>query len=172
LASKFLESSAENLLFIDADISFTLEQILAMREWVSIEPRHCRGTLPGQAQSCRLCWRIETVTGFAGRYAGTGFMLIARPVLERLIEIYLSRKYFSTHVPDTKGGFAFFEPMIDPETGKSVGGFCVLQALRTAVIDIWLDPDGKLVHTGSHVIMPMSELIEPTTSQCQKSCGG
>jgi hypothetical protein len=62
-------------------------------------------------------------------FAGTGFMLIPKTVFERLIEIYPSRKYFSTHVPNTKGGFAFFEPMIDPGTREYLSedfAFCGL----------------------------------------------
>ena len=83
-------------------------------------------------------------------FAGGGFMLIPRPVLERLIAIYPARKYFSTHVPDTKGGFAFFEPMIDPGTREYLSeDFAFCKLCRNADPNIWLDTEGKLVHTGS-----------------------
>lgn len=120
---------------------------------VSIEPRHCRGTLPGETQGDRLCWRFRwggtgpVPQGYVCRNGVHADSAIGARKIDRNLFV---KKIFSTHVPDTKGGFAFFEPMIDPETWEYLSeDFAFCRLCRATGIDVWLDTKGKLGHTGT-----------------------
>jgi hypothetical protein len=153
LASRFLRSGATNLLFIDADISgFTVDHIIAMIDWSKSNP----GVVAGRYRAkCELpTWvgvldHNQPSTGRfrRARFAGAGFMMVPRSVIERLMAFYPERKYAKAHVPEGVEGWAFFEPMVKDGVYLSEDfGFCEL--CRTAGIDVWLDMEGRLIHTG------------------------
>jgi hypothetical protein len=90
-----------------------------------------------------------------GIYCATGFMLIKRGALERLIAAHPERAYTSDHVYAPKKSqqtfYALFECAIDPETREYLSedfGFCRLW--RALGGKIWLDVEGALTHTGPY----------------------
>jgi hypothetical protein len=89
-------------------------------------------------------------------YAGTGFMLIRRTVLEQLAEAHPELRYTAmhahprpTHVSERQ--FALFECMIEPRTGIYLSedyAFCRRWLRQNG--KIWLDTRSKLTHIGAH----------------------
>lgn len=108
------------MLFIDADISFELKQILAMLEWSQSNPGIVAGRYRAKHKAVDYVGDLEN--DFSSErfrkavFAGTGFMLTPRPVLERLIATLSQSQIFFDTCPEHNSGYAFFEPMIDPET--------------------------------------------------------
>ena len=176
MVAHFLNSSdATHMMFIDADIGFRPEQVARM---LAFDQDVVAGMYPLKAlrwdQPARLRHeeRVETAMlhyvgqfaagealatrdGFVtGTYCGTGFMLMKRAVLEKMVAAHPETAYRSDHVYTPKGtdaplSHALFECMIDAETGECLSedfGFCK----RWLAIGgtIWLDTLGSLSHTG------------------------
>ena len=167
---------ATHLMFIDSDIAFEPElvhRMLAFDEDVvggmypakalSWNPpeKICRGEPPQTATLSyvgKFCEgaELERRGPFAtGVYAATGFMMIKRYAIERLIAAYPDYAYTSDHVhtptPVERRYHALFECRIDPETREYLSedfGFCRLW--RALGGKIWLDVEGELTHTGAH----------------------
>lgn len=178
LVSAFLDMpQATHLMFIDADISFEPVQVermlklgedvvagiypLKVLDWQNALP------LPGRAiihEEMALRYCGEACRGeeaerrgdfISGSYAGTGFMLISRVALERMIAAYPELRYGGTHVyPPTQSNrprYALFDCMIDPESGTYLSedyAFC--RRWRQIGGKIWLDTKGRLTHSGMH----------------------
>ncbi|MCE1236205.1 MAG: hypothetical protein LWW93_07580 [Hyphomicrobiales bacterium] len=176
LVAHFLrESAASHMMFVDADIGFRPEQVKRMLDfdedvvagmyplkalrWEQPatlrhpeDPRTSLLHYVGQfAQGDRLATRDGFVTAV---YCGTGFMLMKRTVLERMVAAYPETAYRRDHVHAADGStvgdaHALFECVIDRDTGEYLSedfGFC----RRWLAIDgtIWLDTLGSLSHTG------------------------
>ncbi|HET6377669.1 MAG TPA: hypothetical protein VFG05_05100 [Methylocella sp.] len=178
LVSQFLcTPEASHLLFIDADIGFEPEQVyhmlcfdkdfvagmyplkaidwsgLAVKRAVTAKepfqtaPLHYVGTLcPGSL--------VEREGRFATAiFAGGGFMLLKRQMIERMIAAYPGTKYKASHAYSNAGSgenYALFDTMIDPETGLYLSeDFAFCQRWRETGGKIWLDTEGKLIHAGS-----------------------
>lgn len=99
--------------------------------------------------------QIKGEKGFArARYVATGFLMMARPALERMRTALPDHKINVTHVaglPPSENHYAFFDTMIDPESRQYLSedyAFC----RRWAGIggEIWVDLTSKLTHIGSH----------------------
>jgi hypothetical protein len=178
LVADFLASDdATHLMFIDADIGFlpqAVHRMLAFDEDVvagMYPAKALRWDVPDRirdreppAQAAlqyvgRFCDRdeLELRMGFAtGVYCGTGFMLMKRDVLTRMVAAYPETAYGSDHVYTADGGatgslHALFECMIDPETREYLSedfGFC--KRWRAIGGKIWLDIEAALTHTGSY----------------------
>lgn len=177
LVSQFMEmSEATHLMFIDSDITFEPELVHRM---LVFDQDVVGGMYPAKA----LCWNpppqidkreppqtatlqyvgkfceggeLERRGPFAtGVYCGTGFVMIKRRVIQRLIAAHPECLYTSDHVytptRSERKYYALFECMIDPETREYLSedfGFCRLW--RALGGQIWLDVEASLVHTGSH----------------------
>lgn len=146
----FLESDFEALLFIDADIEFTEEDVANL--W-NMEQDISVGCYPMKKPGAPYAaWRegkpveladLEASAGvFQVDYAGTGFMLIRRSVFERIeAEPYetkdgkTARAYFDTEIRD---GCLLSEDYL----------FCL--RAREVGIPIWMHPDVRLIHHGSY----------------------
>jgi len=177
LVAQFLtETAATHIMFIDADLAFEPElvhRMLAFDEDVvcGMYPvKALRWDVPAKILEReelptatlqyvgKFCEgdELERRGAFAtGVYGATGFMLIKRNVIERLIAAHPERAYTSDHVyaPAAAGKkfHALFECMIDPETKEYLSedfGFC--RIWRAIGGKIWLDVEGGLVHTGPH----------------------
>ncbi|MBS0248707.1 MAG: hypothetical protein JSR61_18980 [Proteobacteria bacterium] len=176
LTAHFLASEATHLMFIDADLTFEPELVLRMLafdqdlvggmypakaiNWQP--PAHIASREPMQAATLQYVGKfcegdeLERRGPFAtGVYCATGFMMIKRQAIERLVEAYPERAYASDHVysPDRGGRpyYALFECMIDPKTREYLSedfGFCHLW--RSLGGQVWLDVEGALTHTGPH----------------------
>ncbi len=178
LCAQFLDTpAATHLLFIDADLGFEADQVrrmlchdedvvagmypLKLRDWDGAAERQAEGEGLGTASlryvgtPCTGAGRIERGGFVSGLYAGTGFMLIRRAALLRLIAVHPELRYTHTHTRATQAPsqhrYALFDCMIEPDTGHYLSedyAFC--RRWRDIGGRIWLDAQGALTHVGPH----------------------
>jgi len=182
LVTLFLDNpSATHLLFVDADIGFTPDQVFRL---IDSEADMVAGLYPvkrvnwdkakrmlesGQpmAPSDALDYVLEidnpdhvvAVNGFARvRFAGTGFLMIRRHVLERMCQhpAYAALQFSREHSLDALEGssnrFALFECMIDQQTGTYLSeDFSFCKRWTDIGGEIWADLESRLDHVGPSV---------------------
>lgn len=179
LVGKFLDDHrASHLLFIDSDIAFDPEQFVRLFradkdfaaamypikefDWNRLPLRHAKGESflnAGLNYVGTLCTGsdLKVESDFAtARYAGAGFQLIKRCVLERMIAAYPELKYSKIHAQTTEAPskdnlYALFDPFVDKETGEYLSedyAFC--KRYRDIGGEIWLDLKSKLTHVGAN----------------------
>jgi hypothetical protein len=179
LVTMFLDDpAATHLLFVDADIGFTPEQVFRLIEsgadvvagtypikrvnWDKAK-RMLEGNRP-PVPSAALDYVLEIndpdnivlVNGFTRvRYAGTGFLMIRRHALERMCRhpAYASLQFFREHSADALAGspnrFALFECMIDPGSGTYLSeDFAFCKRWTDIGGEIWADLESRLDHVG------------------------
>jgi hypothetical protein len=182
LVTLFLDNpSATHLLFVDADIGFTPDHVFRLIESgadvvAGIYPikrvnwDKARRTLESgrpAAPSAALDYVLEienpdhvtTVNGFTRvRYAGTGFLMIRRQVLEKMCQHpdYASLQFFREHSIDALAGspnrFALFECMIDQNSGTYLSeDFAFCKRWTDMGGEIWADLESRLDHVGPSV---------------------
>ncbi|BCS54336.1 hypothetical protein [Geobacter sp. SVR] len=187
LIGKFMDDeSATHLLFIDSDIGFNPAQfarlfcanrdfVAAMYpikefDWHQFTERHSRGesiVSAGLNYVGTLCEgsELKVEDSFAtARYAGGGFQLIKRSVIETLMFAYPHLKYQRIHsntkdAPSERHLFALFDPFIDERTGEYISedyAFCT--RWRRLGGEIWLDLKSQLIHVGSNDYMGNSSI--------------
>src|SRR6202045_4137341 len=182
LVSLFLDDpSATHLLFIDADIGFTPDQVFRLIEsaadvvagvypikrvnWEkaqrAIEAR--RPNVPAASLDYVLEIddpdHVTVVNGFTRvRYAGTGFLMIRRHVFEKMCAHpdYAPLQFLREHSHDALAGspnrFALFECMIDPATGTYLSeDFAFCKRWTDIGGEIWADLQSSLDHVGPSV---------------------
>jgi hypothetical protein len=176
LVAHFLSiPDATHMMFIDADIGFEAEQVKRMLDFdedvvagmyplKALRWEQPSGLTAGERPETamlhyvgKFCDKstLELRDGFAtGEYCGTGFMLMKRAVLERMVTAHPETAYRTDHVyaeTASEGSIfhALFDCMIDKETGEYLSedfGFC--KRWRALGGKIWLDTLGSLSHTG------------------------
>jgi hypothetical protein len=182
LVTLFLDDpSATHLLFVDADIGFKPEQVVRLIESGADVVAGCypikriNWDKAGRAleahrpklQAASLDYvleienpeRVVVVNGFTRvRYAGTGFLMIRRHVLERMCAHpdYAPLRFFREHSHDALAGspnrFALFECMIDPATGTYLSeDFAFCKRWTDIGGEIWADLESRLDHVGPSV---------------------
>jgi hypothetical protein len=179
LLAKFLDQpDATHLFFIDADIAFDVNQVMRMLsfdedivagmyplktiEWntaaiarVNAGERLEYAALRYVGLPCE-GEEAEQHQGFvSAQYAGTGFMLIRRNVLERMIAAYPQTRYTSSHhtsAPSTSGNqYALFDCMIDEKSGAYLSeDYTFCKRWRDIGGKIWLDTESRLTHIGAY----------------------
>jgi hypothetical protein len=178
LVAKFLaHPHATHLLFVDADIGFEpvhLARLLALNEdiaacmyplkqyfWDEAAVARARDgelitTAPLRYVGTPCPPEIRERRGdfVTADYAGTGFMLVARRAILRMIEAYPQLHFSTAHVPLTVAPellYALFDTAIDPETRHYLSedyNFCA--RWRAIGGKIWLDTQSALIHAGGH----------------------
>jgi len=171
------ETKATHLLFVDSDIGFEPEQVFRLLDfdadvtaaaypvkaidWSMMPAAVAAGRTP--LESATLSYVVEgehshglvTRQGFVkARYAGTGFMMIRRAVLEAMVERYAELRYRSEHkAHDPFEGnpwrAALFNCMIDSQTSTYLSedySFC--KRWTDMGGEIWVDLTAKLDHVG------------------------
>ncbi|MCD0421773.1 hypothetical protein LOC51_31545 [Rubrivivax sp. JA1024] len=182
LVTLFLnDPNATHLLFIDADIGFQPEQVFRLIEsgadivagvypikrvnWDKARRAIQAGRDNVAAASLDYVLelddpdRVSVVNGFTRvRYAGTGFLMIRRHVLETMCRHpdYAGLQFFREHSHDTLVGspnrFALFECMIDPATGTYLSeDFSFCKRWTDIGGEIWADIQSALDHVGPSV---------------------
>jgi hypothetical protein len=182
LVTMFLDDpAATHLLFVDADIGFTPDQVFRLIEsgadvvagvypikrvnWDKAKRMLDSGRL--KAPSAALDYvleiddpeRVVVVNGFTRvRYAGTGFLMIRRHVFEKMCAHpdYASLQFFREHSFDALAGspnrFALFECLIDPKTGTYLSeDFAFCKRWTDIGGEIWADLESRLDHVGPSV---------------------
>jgi hypothetical protein len=182
LVTTFLDmKQATHLMFIDADIAFKPEDVHRMLkfdhevaagiypiknfDWAQFKKNASVSDTPADklmeaglhyvGYPCPEKER-ETRDGFVtGTYAGTGFMLIRRSCLERMIFAYSDTKFNVAHtypIPKerSENQFALFDCMIEPETNVYLSeDFTFCRRWREIGGKIWLDMESRLSHYGT-----------------------
>ena len=177
LVATFLDSKwATHLLFVDADIGFELAQVarmlafdqpvvagtypLKLIEWSPQALAHVQageGLLtapiryvgaPCEGAERKVCDGFVT-----GQFAGSGFMLIQRGAIERMIVAYPETRYRAVHTQarPSPNQYALFDTLIEPETGEYLSedyAFC--RRWRALGGEVWLDMKSRLLHVGPH----------------------
>jgi hypothetical protein len=190
LVAKFLDHpAATHLLFVDADIGFEVPQVVRM---LALDEDVVAGMYPlklldwdaaararaGAGESLETaCLRYLGVPcegparhereGFVtAEYAGTGFMLLRRAALQRMIAAYPETRYTFAHTaaaPSASANqYALFDCMIEPETRHYLSedyAFC--RRWRDIGGRIWLDTQGALEHVGAHEFAGRPDLRFP-----------
>ena len=182
LVTLFLnDPTATHLLFVDADIGFTPEQVFRLIEcgadvvagvypikrvnWEKARRALDQKRTNVPAASLDYVLEIDdpdhvtVVRGFTRvRHAGTGFLMIRRHVLERMCAHpnYASLQFLREHSHDALVGspnrFALFECMIDPESGTYLSeDFAFCRRWTDIGGEIWADLESSLDHVGPSV---------------------
>jgi hypothetical protein len=156
LVAKFMafEPKSTHLMFIDADIGFEPEEVLKL---ILANKDVCGGLYPkkslpisyvvNKVPNSRTEGNLVTVSNL-----GTGFMLIKREVLEKLMRLHPNLHYCDDIGLDPKYAaykYGLFNIEIDPVTKELLSEdyyFCKLW--RQAGGDIWADLSVRLDHTG------------------------
>ncbi len=178
LLGSFMDSGASHLLFVDSDIAFTPEQVVRLlragKDFVAgmypikslnwgRAPLHRRLHAEADEAAClmyvgRPCEPPERESDdglVTAIYAGTGFMMVSRDAVARLIAAYPHTAYRAIHAWPLPSGpererHALFDTMILPETGEYLSedyAFC--HRWRAIGGRIWLDTSSRLTHVGS-----------------------
>jgi hypothetical protein len=180
LVTLFLDDpTSTHLLFVDADIGFKPEQVFRLIETgaeviAGVYPikrvnwdkavramQAGRPNLAGASLDYVLEVndpdRVTVVNGFTRvRFAGTGFLMIRRHVLERMCAHYTALQFHREHSLDVLAGspnrFALFECMIDPTDGTYLSeDFAFCKRWTDIGGEIWADLDSRLDHVGPSV---------------------
>jgi hypothetical protein len=178
IVEEFLaDETATHLLFIDADIGFTPEQMFRLLRadkdvvgavypikginWERIKA-HLAAS-PDATLAATFNYVVDfidphditLVDGFVRvRYLGNGFMMVRRPVFATLAERYPEMRYRDVHTiqnfaTETAARHAFFDCMIDPETGVYLSeDYTFCKRWIDIGGEIWADLDSRLIHVG------------------------
>jgi hypothetical protein len=176
LLSQFLDdASATHLLFIDADVGFEPEQALRLVEcgaemcaavypikrldWNKVQQTIESARPNPQTAALRYVIEVDDPNavieqrGFVKvRYAGTGFLMIRRPALERMCVQYPQLRYKRDHSIDaatiSDNRFALFECMIAEDGTYLSEDFAFCKRWTDIGGEIWADLGSKLNHVG------------------------
>ncbi|HUA18513.1 MAG TPA: hypothetical protein VMB25_07190 [Bryobacteraceae bacterium] len=177
LVAHFLENpSATHLLFVDADIGFEPDQVFRLLDsggsvtaaayplkrvdWALFSAAARAGL--GHPQSEALSYVVELdvpeCIGLGGRfvkvrYAGTGFLMIQRAALEKMMEHYSELRYAHEHRADdplsgSKWRSAIFNCMTDEAGNYLSEDFSFCRRWTDLGGEIWLDLQSRLNHVG------------------------
>ena len=172
LTAMFLDSECTHLMFIDADIEFQPDDLIRA---LAYDKPIIAGAYPKKALDIEAIKRGESGVQYAINFkfmnaetkqiriengavevldASTGFFLIKRETIEKMIVAYPELHYRSDSNIDPKLNkhcYALFDTMLDPTDNRYLSEdytFCRRhQALGG---EIWLDPNTKLNHVGSY----------------------
>lgn len=177
LVAAFLDDpEATHLLFIDADIGFEPEQVLRLLasgadvsaaiypvkriDWEKARHMFAEGRMETGA-ALNYVIGLEDPARIAARgdfirvsYAGTGFLMIRRGVLERMCERYGALRFSADHnyrdaLRGSANRVALFECMIDPATGAYLSeDFAFCRRWTEMGGEIWADLRSRLKHVG------------------------
>jgi hypothetical protein len=178
LVTLFLENkTATHLLFVDGDIAFEPDQVFRLLDlgaemaagvypvkridWDKVRALVQSGRVPQEAESLSYVLefddpqRIATKNGFAkARYAGSGFLMIHRSALLKMIEKYPDLRYAREHksgdnLTESPYRYALFNCFIDKESGTYLSeDFSFCRRWTDMGGEIWVDLNSRLTHLG------------------------
>ena len=173
IAALFLEDpTATHLLYIDADISYEVEQVLRLLrfnhevsaglypakhyDWELIRQKALEGG--GSLESAGLAyvydWKEprEMKDGFGKvTKVGTGFLMIQRRALAAMQERYPELKYKAAGPQGEKEQFAFFSCLVDEKGVYLSEDYSFCKRWTDMGGEIWADFESRLSHTGSEM---------------------
>lgn len=179
LAAQFLaHPEATHLFFVDADIGFAADNVFRLLkadkdvaagvyplksiDWTKARSAALGGVADIQAAAVGYVVRfiptpdssveVDDVSGFAKvAYAGTGFLMIRRAAMQRVVDAHPELKARMGDMNDRLAPEAtmIFDTMIEPETGQYLSedyAFCRRWADLGG--EIWADFNSRLTHVG------------------------
>lgn len=162
LVAQFLRSGCDSLLFIDADMGWSPADVMRLLAWSadwdkavvgiagvrrSDPPSFCVNFLGGLGDGVEMCPKTGCVSV---RHIGTGFLLIRREAIERLVRLHPELAYDEM---DREGKpLGVHHSLFDTETRDRRSfsedyHFCDLW--RQAGGKVWVDPNVALQHIGT-----------------------
>jgi hypothetical protein len=182
LTAKFMaDPQFTHLMFIDSDISFNYEALIKLLwhdkdvvagaypikelNWEKISDL-VRKDVPGkeaEKRSSRFAFspikpgqeRVEISKGAISAYdLGTGFMMIKRETIEKLIEAHPELKYIddtgSLTEKEKEYTYNFFNPYIDSDGRYLSEDYAFCRYVQESGGKTWLDPSIDLMHMGRY----------------------
>ncbi len=178
VADFLANENATHLLFIDADIGFEPEQVFRLLDFakdmaaavypikridwqkMSVMAEAKRTPLEQASLSYMIEFAnpqsIQSINGFARvTFAGTGFLMIQRQAILRMLEHYPELRYAYDHKPDDRLSespyrYALFNCMIDEETKVYLSeDFSFCKRWTDMGGEIWADLESRLTHVGT-----------------------
>ena len=163
LNAMFLEAKeCTHLMFIDADIEFEPESVIRMLAMDKdlITGAYPKKTLPvDYAINLKFADKEKTqvkvdMGAIEVLDASTGFWLMKREVVDRMIEGYPELFYLNDSSIDPKFNqycYSFFDTIHDPEDNRYLSeDYTFCRRWQKIGGSIWLDPNTKLNHVGSY----------------------
>jgi len=162
LTAMFLESDCTHLFFIDADIEFDSESVLRM---LALNKEVIAGAYPKKTLPVDFAINFKFLDSQRTQVnidrgaievldASTGFFMIKRQVLEKMIVAYPELHYKNDSSIDPKFNpfcYAFFDTWLDPKDNRYLSeDYTFCRRWQAIGGRIWLDPNTKLNHVGSY----------------------
>lgn len=162
LTAMFLDSDCTHLMFIDSDIEFQPEDILRA---LAYDKPVIAGAYPKKALPVQYAINFKFVNPETRQIrvengavevldASTGFFLIKRETIEKMILAHPELHYRNDSNIDTKLNkhcYALFDTMIDPDDNRYLSeDYTFCRRWQKLGGEIWLDPNTKLNHVGSY----------------------
>lgn len=161
IAHQFMKSDCDNLMFIDADMTFAADDVIRLMCW-NQEKAIVAGAYEARKEGKVYIVSLDGghgVNGPQGKVtmdeaglvrayrAATGFMMIQRRVFEVLKATHPELEHKDTNTDERM--YAYFDFKVTPE-GYIGEDFLFCDRAREQGLDIWLDPTIKLGHMGIH----------------------
>lgn len=169
LVAKFLhfEPKSTHLMFLDADIGFEPEEIFKL---ILSEKDVCGGLYPKKALPISYVVNKVPNAKKEGNMVevlnlGTGFMLIKREVIEKMISQHPEWHYQDNIGLDPKYDpfkYAIFDTQVDPETKELLSeDYLFCKRWRDMGGHIWADLSITLTHMGYHSFRGDAKILQP-----------
>ena len=162
LTAMFLESDCSHLMFIDADIEFDSESVLRA---LAYDIPIMAAAYPKKALPIQYAINFKFVDQATKQVrvengavevldASTGFFLIKREVVEKMMQAYPELHYRNDSNIDEKFNkycYSFFDTIHDPEDNRYLSeDYTFCRRWQKIGGEIWLDPNTKLNHVGAY----------------------
>lgn len=162
LTAMFLESNCTHLMFIDADIEWESDSIIRM---LAMDKNIIAGAYPKKTLPIDYAINLKFIDKERKQVrvdngaievldASTGFFMIKREVIERMVEHYPELFYVNDSSIDPKYNkycYSLFDTIHDPDDNRYLSeDYTFCRRWQKMGGDIWLDPNTKLNHVGSY----------------------
>ena len=162
LTAMFLESDCTHLMFVDADIEFQADDLLRM---MAYDKPIMAAAYPKKALPIQYAINFKFINQEKKQIriengavevldASTGFFLVKREVVEKMMQAYPELHYRNDSNIDEKFNkycYSFFDTIHDPEDNRYLSeDYTFCRRWQKLGGEIWLDPNTKLNHVGTH----------------------
>ena len=162
LTAMFLESDCSHLMFIDADIEFQADDLLRM---MAYDKPIMAAAYPKKALPIQYAINFKFINQEKKQIriengavevldASTGFFLVKREVVEKMMQAYPELHYrndSNIYEKFNKYCYSFFDTIHDPEDNRYLSeDYTFCRRWQKLGGEIWLDPNTKLNHVGTH----------------------
>lgn len=162
LTAMFLESECTHLMFIDADIEFQAEDVMRA---LAYDKDIMAAAYPKKALPIQYAINFKFLNPDTKQIrvengaievldASTGFFLIKRKVIEKMMQAHPELHYRNDSNIDPKFNkycYALFDTILDPDDNRYLSeDYTFCRRWQKLGGEIWLDPNTKLNHVGAY----------------------